>query len=861
MGNGICVYSIILMMVLMVISVGDPGASMAGKETDLGDSNASFLGEVAGDLCREVAGAGDVNGDGFDDFLIGAMSSDENGDLAGQTYLVLGKKYGWSLDYDLSKADASFLGKYPGDLSGASLAGAGDVNGDGFDDILIGARYSDTGGFGSGQAYLIFGKASRWWMDTALSKSDASFTGEDVSDAAGWAVAGAGDVNGDGYDDILISAMHDEEGGTDAGQTYLILGKASGWSMDVDLSNADASFIGEEEDDDSGCSVTGAGDVNGDGYDDLLIAAYHNDEGGIDAGQTYLIFGKSSGWSMDTDLSFADASFIGEDDYDLTGGSVAGVGDVDGDGYDDILIGAPNDDEGGFRAGQSYLILGKASGWSMDTDLSDADASFWGEDTEDRAGFSVAGAGNVNGDEYDDILIGALGDEAGGGTNSGQTYIILGKASEWSMDTNLSTADASFLGEGDGDFSGCSVAGAGDVNGDGFDDILIGSFGKDIGQAGQTYLIFVTWDRDYDGVPNAVDAFPTDKAASLDTDGDGFPDQWNTGMTKAHSTTGLRLDAFPLDIAASLDKDGDGYPDEWNQGMSANDSTSDPKLVLDAFPNDSSEWLDTDKDGYGDNRDAFPEDPLEWLDADDDGHGNNEDRFPEDPLEWADADDDGHGDNGDAFPADPLEWADADGDGHGDNGDAFPADPLEWVDGDGDGHGDNEDAFPNNALEWADADADGHGDNGDAFPNDASEWADADADGHGDNGDAFPADVLEWSDADGDGHGDNGDAFPDDPLEWTDTDEDGVGDNADAFPDDPAASTDTDEDGYPDEWNTGRTRKDSTTGLQLDELPDDPKEWKAEESPGFGAVLALLGVLIGLAAFMMKKKGEAWVED
>jgi len=127
-------------------------------------------------------------------------------------------------------------------------------------------------------------------MDTNLSVSGASFQGEEEGDWAGRSVAGAGDVNGDGYDDILIGAWGNDDGGNKAGQTYLILGKGSGWAMDTVLSASDASFRGEHTDDWSGISVAGGGDINGDGYDDILIGAYENDEGGNGAGQTYLIF-------------------------------------------------------------------------------------------------------------------------------------------------------------------------------------------------------------------------------------------------------------------------------------------------------------------------------------------------------------------------------------------------------------------------------------------------------------------------------------------------------------------------------------------------------------------------------------------
>jgi len=465
-------------------------------DTDLSNADASFWGEDEWDRSGwSVACAGDVNGDDRDDFLIGTPFDDDGGSDAGQTYLILGRAAAdWGMDFDLSSADASFWGENETDRSGQSVASAGDVNGDGYDDFLIGAPLDEDGGSGAGQTYLILGRAAAdWGMDFNLSNADASFWGEDADDYSGYSVACAGDVNGDGRDDFLIGAYGDSDGAIWAGQTYLILGRAAAdWGMDFYLSGADASFWGEDMGDSSGWSVASAGDVNGDGRDDFLIGAPMDDDVGTEAGQTYLILGRAAAdWGMGFNLSSADASFWGEDEGDESGGSVACAGDVNGDGRDDFLIGAVFDEDGGSDAGQTYLILGRAAAdWGMDFDLSGADASFRGEDAGDYSGSSVASAGDVNGDGRDDFLIGAWHDDDGG-TMAGQTYLILGRAAaDWWMEFDLYNADASFWGEHAYDKSGYSVASAGDVNGDGRDDFLIGAYDdSDGGQgAGQTYL-------------------------------------------------------------------------------------------------------------------------------------------------------------------------------------------------------------------------------------------------------------------------------------------------------------------------------------------------------------------------------------
>ncbi|MBE9255799.1 FG-GAP repeat protein, partial [Synechocystis salina LEGE 00031] len=507
------------------------GFSSSLNLSDLNGSNGFVINGIDSDdrSGRSVSSAGDVNGDGFDDLLIGAFGGDPNGQSsAGESYVVFGKSGGFSSSLNLSDLNGSngfvINGIDSDDQSGRSVSSAGDVNGDGFDDFLIGANRADPNGqINAGESYVVFGKSGGFSSSLNLADLNGSngfvINGIDGSDASGRSVSSAGDINGDGFDDLLIGAYFaDPNGVGNAGESYVVFGKSGGFSSSLNLSDLNGSngFVinGIDNSDFSGFSVSSAGDVNGDGFDDLLIGAVFADPNGVsNAGESYVVFGKSGGFSSSLNLSDLNGSngFVinGIDSNDYSGLSVSSAGDVNGDGFDDLLIGAYRADPNGVsNAGESYVVFGSADIGASDIDNSapvlDLNGAqlfngfvINGIDSRDVSGYSVSSAGDVNGDGFDDLLIGAFFADPNGVSDAGESYVVFGKSGGFSSSLNLSDLNGSngfvINGIDSDDRSGFSVSSAGDVNGDGFDDLLIGAFGGDPnGQssAGESYVVF-----------------------------------------------------------------------------------------------------------------------------------------------------------------------------------------------------------------------------------------------------------------------------------------------------------------------------------------------------------------------------------
>ena len=438
-----------------------------------------FIGEAAEDKAGySISTAGDVDNDGLDDILVGAYGNDEGGTSAGKTYLILGSSLVNNNTIDLANADYSFVGEGVNNESGLSVSTAGDVDNDGLDDILIGARWNSEAADSAGKTYLILGSSLGTTSTINLVDADYSFLGESIYDYSGIYVSTAGDVDNDGLSDIVISANGNDDGGSGAGKAYLILGSSLGSTTSMSLANADYSFVGEQASD-GVAKATTAGDIDNDGLDDILISANSNDDGGADAGKSYLILGSSLGSTTSMSLANADYSFVGEGSYEYSGHDISTAGDIDNDGLDDILIGAFGNSQGGTSAGKTYLILGSSLGTTSTMNLSSANYSFIGEYAQDRSGTDVSSAGDVDNDGFDDILIGSHAN-SDGGSYAGKAYLILGSSIGSTSVINLSTADFSFIGTNADDVLR-EVSSAGDVNGDGQSDILIGAVNNDQG--------------------------------------------------------------------------------------------------------------------------------------------------------------------------------------------------------------------------------------------------------------------------------------------------------------------------------------------------------------------------------------------
>jgi len=480
-----------------------------------GKNGFKINGEAANDYSGySVSAAGDINGDGIADLLIGAYGARN---YAGSTYVVFGSHSGFPSSFELSSLNGTngfkISGVTAGDQSGASISAAGDINGDGIADLLIGARYaSPLGRNQAGSTYVVFGSRSAFPSSFELSSLNGTngfrLNGVVANDRSGYSVSAAGDINGDGIDDLLLGAPNARG---NAGITYVVFGSRSAFPSSLELSSLnDANGFklnGEAVNDYSGFSVNAAGDINGDSIADLLVGApYADSSGRNDAGSTYVVFGSRNAFPSSLELSNLNGTngfkLNGEAVNDYSGFSVNAAGDINGDGIADLLIGAYNARPSGRnQAGSTYVVFGSCNSFSSSFELSSLNGingfKLNGEATNDFSGWSVSAAGDINGDGISDLLIGAYGADHSGRGAAGSTYVVFGSRNGFPSSFELSSLNGingfKLNGIAASDYSGISVSTAGDINGDGIADLLIGapnasSSGRT--NAGSTYVVF-----------------------------------------------------------------------------------------------------------------------------------------------------------------------------------------------------------------------------------------------------------------------------------------------------------------------------------------------------------------------------------
>nr|BAL59251.1 hypothetical conserved protein [Candidatus Acetothermum autotrophicum] len=499
------------------------GASPVVLDIADGNQDITIFGANAKDFLTDFnsIAVGDVNGDGFADLILGDPAADvEEGDRrdAGKVYVIFGRSTFESI-YDLAKSHADIVvtGARSGDALGTAVA-VGDVNGDGRLDLIIGAAGAD-GPDGlperrrdAGAVYVIYGRPTpNKLIDIFDGDQDITIHGETPGDRLGASVA-TGDLNGDGIADLILGAT-DADGPrkerANAGQVYVLFGSTS-FPRTIDLArrNADMTIFGRNSTDQLGNVIVSA-EVNGDGFDDLIIAAHQADgpgNGRSNAGEVYIFFGSTTlPERADLAKDRPDVFIYGADAGDTLGVSVA-VGDLDGDGIKDIILGAPgasgpqNKRPG---AGEVYVLRGGALLQGVyDFAAGQYDMIIYGAEAGDRLGRAVA-SGLIGGatfdDPYWDMVLGA--DSADGPENkrrnAGEAYLILGQ-SPLPRTIDLAARDAPitavFVGTEADDRLG-SAAIAGDLDGDGLAEVILGALNADGAEnlkpdSGEAYIFF-----------------------------------------------------------------------------------------------------------------------------------------------------------------------------------------------------------------------------------------------------------------------------------------------------------------------------------------------------------------------------------
>ncbi len=482
---------------------------------------------------------------------------------------------------------AQFVGEADGDLVGKGVSGVGDVNGDGYDDFVVGAPEDDTVAESAGAAYLVYGQFDEYTDQSLGDPGVVKFTGEIIGDEAGFRVGGVGDLNNDGYDDFVVTTDGDDDltpGTSNLGTVYVIYGQAQ---LFTSMSLGDSSIVPivfDAAGTDTEFTVS-HGNFNGDDYEDILIGAtYDSDVNSPElvSGAAYVIYGQSAQLSSTPTM----VKFRGLASYDNTGRSVA-AGDINGDGYDDVVIGAFSNNDAGDGAGAVYVVYGESATMATRT-LDDASVvQITGEEADDEMGLGLA-VGDLNGDGFGDIITAATGGDAGG-AYFGDVYVVYGQSTALVSSSIVSLAAATFAGEAE--YDNPQRVDAGDIDNDGYDDLIIGSSAHDDGAGYYSGVAWIVYGQSalYSGITSLGDT-AVDKIV-----GENEDDQLGVSVSVSGDINGdgmndVIVGANQNDVAGDLagavylgylytDLDGDGEPNTFL--FTGSDTTDDRAITSD----------------------------------------------------------------------------------------------------------------------------------------------------------------------------------------------------------------------------------------------------------------------------------------
>lgn len=670
--------------ILLLLCAGAAGAA-APREIDL--ATAMGVLQIHGEEDRDLFGQGyvascDVNGDGIEDAIFSATEADgplNLRPLAGEAYLVYGRRGAWAGSYLVSDlAAVHFYGADDLDDFGRSLA-CGDVNDDGYADILIGAPNGNgIPGRASGQAYLILGGPSLPPVIDVRTNPGIVLWGEGSGDSF-TRLPLVADVNGDGIGDLILDASSWQpipQSGVYVGRVHIVFGRST-WPSQLDMAvDSNVKILGNTSRSDDFGSRIAAGDLDSDGIADIASMARLAD--GSDgtrpnAGNIYVFRGRTI-WPSVIDLTTtpADMMVYGADPEDQAGRGLS-ISDLDGDGFPELDIGSdladgPSNDMPETGEARTYR---PGSVWPPTVDLAvSTDTIVYGVDPGDSYCLGLVPA-DVNGDSYPDLICGAnLADGPDNTRNeAGEVMVDFGGPGR-PVVSNMANGDHEFVVYGNSAYERLRVSGASDLNGDGIREVVVNESRFPATTPGTVWILSPV-DTDRDGVENLPD---------------------NCALT--YNTS-------------QADRDGDLLGDACDNCPDASNATQ----------------QDTDDDSRGDACDSCPGQPG-WQPGDPDGDGIDGcvDNCPSiaNPGQ-SDSDFDGIGDACDGCPAPATN--DADGDGICESADKCPGrSNRDQRDADGDGRGDACDVCPSNPdPTQADRDRDGAGDACDCQPDDGND--------------------------------------------------------------------------------------------------------------------------------------------